>query len=283
MIFSFFRKNNTHNAQNTNCNPVSYSAVASSDVGSVRENNEDKVLFIKPYDKDVLQQKGMLGIVADGMGGHNCGEIASQIAVDVISKQYYQSKLEILEALEMSFISANQKIFKKAAKNENQKGMGTTCTAVVLHQRDLYLAHAGDSRAYLVNKNSVKKLSTDHTYVQFLLDNGVINESQMSNHPERNVITKSMGTQKTLIPDILKFENILHEDDLIFLCSDGLYEYIKEPEIQEYVLNNSIFDAAEQMIQVAKTRGGHDNISVLIIKQSAPENENLLSVTQEMK
>lgn len=282
MFFSFRRKNNLPSPQKTNSNSIVYNAAASSDVGAVRENNEDKVLFVKPHDEKILIKRGLLGIVADGMGGHNGGEVASQMAVDLISKFYYESKIDIEKALRKSFIKANQTIYNTSLSNLSRRGMGTTCTAIVIHERNLYLAHVGDSRAYLVNQSKISKLSTDHTYVQSLLDNGLIEQQDISCHPDRNIITKSLGTQKTVQPQIQSFHNLLSEDDLIFLCSDGLYEYIKDEEIQNILGKLSISEAADKLVSIAKERGGHDNISLLIIEQLSKKRSESIHSTQEI-
>jgi len=267
MFFSFCRKNNVPRSQKTNTKSIVYNAAASSDVGAVRENNEDKVLFVKPHDEDVLLKKGSLGIVADGMGGQNGGEIGSQMAVDHISKYYYESNIDSKKALKKSFVNANDRIYNASLKSQSLAGMGTTCTAVVIKGKDLCLAHVGDSRAYLVNSKNITKLTTDHTYVQSLLENGLINEQEVESHPQRNMITKCLGTQKSISPELRFFHNFLNEEDLILLCSDGLYEYFKESEIQTFLTQYSLSDAVEHLVSTAISRGGHDNISALIIKQ----------------
>ncbi|MEM6802965.1 MAG: Stp1/IreP family PP2C-type Ser/Thr phosphatase [Bacteroidota bacterium] len=251
-----------------------YKAVAATDVGSVRDNNEDYLLFSRPFDKGIRNSHGCLALVADGMGGHSSGEIASKMATEIISRSYFDSKYGILEALRKAFEKANKAIYQKAAKRPRLKGMGTTCTALVLRENHMYLAHVGDSRAYLLKGNRLIQLSTDHTYVQHLLDSGQISHKESLSHPQRNVITRAMGTSPKVDAEYQQLSHTFEEGDRLLICSDGLYEYIQEQELGQILSGKNMNELAQMLISIAKKRGGHDNISVLIaeaIKTSSGE------------
>lgn len=243
-----------------------YKAVADTDVGSVRDNNEDHLLFIRPFDKKIRKTRGCLALVADGMGGHSSGEIASKMATEIISRTYFDSKLEPLEALKKAFDKANKSIYQKAGKRSRLKGMGTTCTALVLKENQIYLAHVGDSRAYLLKGNELIQLSSDHTYVQHLLDSGKISHKESLTHPQRNVITKAMGTSPKVDADYKQISYDFEQGDRLLICSDGLYEYIQDQELGKILGGENIGELAQKLISIAKQRGGHDNISVLIVE-----------------
>lgn len=270
MIFSLFKKFGSARAKGNlqNASTVDYKAYALSDVGMVRTNNEDNLIFIKPHDKEILQTKGCLAIVADGMGGHNCGEVASEMAIDVISEVYYKLDLNVEEALRKSVLNANKIIFNAGQKDGKRKGMGTTCTAVVLLGDQIIVGHVGDSRAYYVQGNQIKRMTKDHTYVEYLIAKGVVSEAERDSHPDGNIITKALGTHKLLDPDVFKIKYPFSVEAKILICSDGLYEYLKDDEMLRIVKNNDSSIAVKKLIQLAKNRGGHDNISALLIEQA---------------
>ncbi len=274
----FFRKNKKQAVSATETAPskFDYRAVAATDVGSVRKNNEDHLVFIRPFDVNIRNTYGCLAMVADGMGGHSNGEIASKMAADIISRSYFDASNKILESLKAAFEKANKAIFQKASRRPALKGMGTTCTAVVLLNKQIYLGHVGDSRAYLLKKGQMIQLSSDHTYVQHLLDTGQITKEEMLSHPERNVITKAMGTSAKIQADFAQLQLQFEEGDKLLICSDGLYEYVKKAELAQVVSSQSLNAASKTLIQLAKQRGGHDNISVLIVEtfQSSIDQSN---------
>lgn len=283
MAFLFRRKK--HKSQKMVEEPqvyIDYRAVAATDVGSVRDNNEDNLVFIRPYDKEKRRDKGCLALVADGMGGHSNGEVASHMATELIPRNYFDSRLGVLEALKQAFEKSNKAIYQKASKSDSSKSMGTTCTAVVLLQDRVYLGHVGDSRAYLLKGNKLEQLSSDHTYVQHLLDKGMISRDEALSHPQRNIITSAIGTNTKLHADYglqdVKFET----GDKLLLCSDGLYEYLSPEELKQIIGQYSLNDAAQSLIQMAKKRGGHDNISVLIVEAVPAESEEINKETQKL-
>ncbi len=261
---------------------LDYRAVAITDVGSVRDSNEDHLIFIRPFDTTIRNSHGCLALVADGMGGHSHGEIASKMAADIITRHYFDTNYSVLEALKRAFEKANKAIFQKAAKNPKLKGMGTTCTAIILLQDQLYLGHVGDSRAYLLKENQALQLSKDHTLVQHLLDTGRITEEESLSHPQRNIVTRAMGTSAKVKAEVSLLPVPFEVGDKLLICSDGLYEYIKPPELKAIIQQYSLNEASRTLIALAKQRGGHDNISVLIVEAFAADTAQIAKQTQKI-
>lgn len=261
---------------------IDYRAVALTDVGSVRDNNEDHLVFIRPFDKQVRRSHGCLALVADGMGGHQNGEVASQMAVDLISRNYFDAKTPGVDALKRAFEKANRAIYDFAQRSKTgKKSMGTTCTAVALIRQRIFLAHVGDSRAYLLKGEKLIQLSNDHTYVQHLLDVGKITYQESLSHPQRNIVTQAMGTNPKLKGDFMEMKTSFEEGDKLLVCSDGLYEYFKDEELATILSSYELHKAAQSLIELAKKRGGHDNISVLLAETFASQPGSSLKETQK--
>ncbi|MEL6988566.1 MAG: hypothetical protein AAGK97_12145, partial [Bacteroidota bacterium] len=151
---------------------------------------------------------------------------------------------------------------------------------VVMQNKDLTIVHAGDSRAYIINEEAIKSLTTDHTYVEHLYQNGLISKEEKDTHPNRNIVTKVIGTQKSLEPEIIQIKNAFLHQSKLLLCSDGLYDYLSDAEMMEMVNAMDKASAAELMINTAKQRGGHDNISVIIVERVG---KNLIEETKKTK
>ena len=270
MDFLFRKKRHNHQSKSKQKlkpeHVQDYRAVAATDIGSVRTNNEDQLVFIRPFDLNVRRDKGCLAIVADGMGGHSSGEIASQMAIDIISRQYYDAKTEKIDSLKKAFEKANKAIFKLANERTELKGMGTTCTAIIMKEGELVLGHVGDSRAYLLKGKELIQLSNDHTYMHYLLSQGMISQEEALSHPDRNIITQAMGTSPKLKADYAYLDTRFEPGDRLLLCSDGLYEYVQQDELQALMTTHALNDLSKSLIKLAKQRGGHDNISVLVVE-----------------
>ncbi len=240
-----------------------------SDLGNIRTNNEDMGLFFRNASEEVIREKGYLLIVADGMGGHQAGEVASNLAAETVSQLYFhgpdQSGIE--KQLSKAFVAANEKIYGLSGSNAAYRGMGTTCTAVVVVNQAIYFAHAGDSRAYLVKDGIISQITEDHTYVQELVKSGEITAAEADTHPKRNILTNAMGTKPTLRVDSARYELAFEQDDRLLLCSDGLYDYLSAEEIRVMLERHSLQDAATSLVNEAKRRGGHDNITVVIAER----------------
>lgn len=239
-------------------------AVVVSDLGNVRKNNEDTGLFVRLADEGIRRIKGYLLLVADGMGGHLAGEVASQMAAEIVNREYFQNRDTIEKSLFQALQSANQQIFAESRQHDRFRGMGTTCTVIVVHQHQLYFAHVGDSRAYLFKQGQFIQLTEDHTYVRELLRMGEITEKEAMTHPDRNVLTQAMGTKAEIKVDIGRCMLPFDPGDRLLLCSDGLYEYCREDDFIRVLNQPSLADAADELVQLAKFRGGHDNITVVL-------------------
>ncbi len=238
-----------------------------SDVGKVREINEDAVFLSDAYPNGLR-----IAIVADGMGGHLAGEVASQTAIDTIMEQLHHklsenNSIESLEnALKLGIMESNSKIFQQSKEDIQYRGMGTTVVTAIIDSDWIILGHIGDSRAYLVNPTKIVQLTKDHSLVNELLRNGQITEEEAENHPQKNILTRALGTD-----EIVKIDHsVIHweKDDTLILCSDGLTNRVNDQMILDYV-NNDDFSAqevADQLVNLANQAGGEDNISVIIIR-----------------
>ncbi|RYY52776.1 MAG: Stp1/IreP family PP2C-type Ser/Thr phosphatase [Chitinophagaceae bacterium] len=245
--------------------------VVLSDLGMIRTNNEDLGLFVRNASEEIIRRKGYLLVVADGMGGHQAGEVASRIAAETVSGEYFHTGInDIPKSMEKAFRVANEKIFSMASSDAACRGMGTTCTAVAIVGGQVFFGHAGDSRAYHIRSGQVTQVTQDHTYVQELVSLGEITAEEASRHPKRNILTNAMGTKPSLRVDTGLDPLDFGFDDRILLCSDGLYDYIGDHELGEILQGHTLQDAAEKMVAEAKRRGGHDNITVVIAEKINP-------------
>ena len=235
------------------------------DVGRKREHNEDNMAHVIPKDPQVMARKGALFIVADGMGGHAAGEVASEIAVDAVTNVYYQDDSDdVATSLLHAIKRANALIHQRAAENMLRSGMGTTCIAAVLRGNMAYIANVGDSRAYLVRGGQVRQVSQDHSWVAEQVRAGLLTEEQARNHAQRNVITRCLGTQADV--DIDVFPEPLEENDALVLCSDGLSGYISDADILKTVEQAGPQESVYHLIEQANENGGPDNITAIVVR-----------------
>ncbi|MFQ5571974.1 MAG: Stp1/IreP family PP2C-type Ser/Thr phosphatase [Rhodothermales bacterium] len=248
--------------------PVPFDVMASvqTDVGCHREVNEDAIRFVKPSESERGEAKGMLALVADGMGGHAAGEVASRMAVDIISRLYYESDKQPTEALDEAFHAANKAINEAVHNDAALEGMGTTCTAVVLHKGRAISAHVGDSRLYLIRNGSIYIMSEDHSLVREMVKNGVITQEEARRHEDKNVILRALGIQPEVEVAMWSQPFRVQIGDQLLLCSDGLSDLVEDDEIKQAVLAADPHGAGQHLIALAKERGGYDNISVGILR-----------------
>jgi protein phosphatase len=246
---------------------VDYEVAASvqTDVGCVREINEDSGRFVRPNDPEVLKEKGVLLVVADGMGGHSAGEVASGMAAELVPRLYFESKDEAQDAFKKAVEEANRRIHAASLEDESKRGMGTTCTALVLLDGQAFAAHVGDSRLYMLRDGKVYLLTEDHSAVMEMVKLGLITMEQARHHEDKNVILRALGTTPEVEVSMLKPFSVRVGDQYL-LCSDGLYDLVPDDEIErELSANHDIHAAGERLITLAKARGGHDNITVGIV------------------
>lgn len=237
---------------------------AHTDLGRIRENNEDKFDFFEPEETELLAVKGCLYAVADGMGGHASGQIASELALKTIAKTYYADPNEdVAESLTAAIRAANAYIYDAAQLVTERNGMGTTCTSLVLRDDEIYVGHVGDSRIYLIRDGELRQVSEDHSWVAEQVKRGALTEEEAQCSPFRNVITRSLGAAPDVEVDIYREE--ARAGDLLLLCSDGLTGYVSNDEILDLATAWSPSLAAMKLIDRANDNGGGDNVTALIV------------------
>lgn len=245
---------------------LSISVSLQTNPGCVRDINEDAGCFFKPSDPILLESKGILTVVADGMGGHSGGEVASQLAVEVINRVYYDLDKTRAEALREAFEAANQEIYQASVADKNLEGMGTTCTALVLCDGSALAAHVGDSRLYLLRAGEIYLMTEDHSAVMEMVKLGIISVEQARHHEDKNVIVRALGTAPEIEVSLWDSPLTVRDGDRFILCTDGLYDLVEDKEIRDLILSaTDDHTASEGLINIAKRRGGHDNITVGIV------------------
>lgn len=238
-----------------------------SDVGRVRENNEDSYLYWEAESEDEFRRKGRLAVIADGMGGYEGGQEASRLAVETVRAVYDKFLSDDPQAvLTEAFTVAHERIQSFAEQHPQFHGMGTTCTALAVLGRQLYCAHVGDSRLYLVRDGEASRLTRDHSYVGRLVENGIVRSEDAETHPQRHILTAALGSGVQVAADISQQPFILQEDDGLVLCTDGLWGLVNEREVACVIDENSPGDACRELVKTALRRGGPDNITVLVLR-----------------
>jgi serine/threonine protein phosphatase PrpC len=237
---------------------------AKTDLGRVRENNEDKFEFFVPEDEDTLALKGAFYAVADGMGGHSAGQIASELALKTAIKTYYaDSSPMVVESLKAALQSANALIFDTARAIIDRQGMGTTMTALVLRGEEAFIAQVGDSRCYRLRDDKLQQITDDHSWVNEQVKRGAMSREEAEFSPFKNVITRSLGNAPSVEVDV--FEQELQRGDVFLLCSDGLTGEVSDDEIRDALRKSPPSNAAWDLVELALEHGGRDNCTVLIV------------------
>ena len=227
-----------------------------SDAGNVRELNEDYASFIE-------DERFKIYLVADGMGGHNAGEIASKLAVKSIIRYLLEHSEEDEDILLNAVKYANNEIYEISQKNDKCKGMGTTITGCFIKGDMIQVVNVGDSCCFSIKDNEIKKVTKDHSWVQELIDAGAITEEEGRVHPKKNIITRALGTNSSVKIDIFNIDK--NESSMFLLCSDGLSNEVQKEEMVEIVNRyKNVNEACEKLVDLAKARGGKDNITVLL-------------------
>lgn len=235
--------------------------------GKIRKHNEDScAIFQTP--------NGLLSVVCDGMGGHLGGERASKLALEKIGEYMSSQRFDLAklnDALDQSFALAHSAIAYEAEKNPLLQGMGTTCVAILFHPDATFCAHVGDSRLYVFRNNELIRLTKDHSFVQDLIDKGIITEAEASYHPKRNIIERALGSDDAQ-PDIANLGRVLQNlrvGDVFLLCSDGFSNELDDVEIKNFLENDSLVleEKMERMMEHALQAGGKDNITIQLIEK----------------
>ena len=235
------------------------------DEGLVREHNEDYISWIIEYG---------LVILADGMGGHNAGEVASELAVtsitdaleEVLSPEIKDaSDMDYKEAVHQAVVFANDEINQHAKKHPECTGMGTTVVMTLFHDSKVILACVGDSRIYRFRKGELQQVTTDHSLVQEMIDNGYMSEEEAMNSTNRNLITRALGIAEEVKVDVTQSD--IEKDDIYLLCSDGLSDMIDDKQIFSVLVKTrlDLERASHELVKLAKDHGGHDNVSVILV------------------
>lgn len=229
-----------------------------SDIGKVRNLNED-----------VAYASGELGLflVADGMGGHNGGEVASQTALTELLKACAWDQIRTPEDLEEPLNRVNRAVWEKSRTDPALRGMGTTLTMAKVVGTDVLIGHIGDSRAYVVNpRGELRQVTKDHSLVEELVRTGSLSEGEARVHPHRNFLTRALGTQPNVKIDVIRFR--LNPGDICLLCTDGLIREIEPEEIGKIIVAApDLQAAADELVNLANARGGHDNVTVVLFAQ----------------
>jgi protein phosphatase len=248
------------------------------DIGLVRTLNEDSVAWVTPHDENVAKSRGSLALVADGMGGHAAGEVASAMAADMIRRLYYDLDGTIPQVLSHAFQAAHRAILEHAERHPECKGMGTTCTVLAFHGDAAWLAHIGDSRAYLLRGHTLTQLSQDDSLVAKAVRDGTMTQEEADHSPMHNVILQALGTSQQIKPLIGAKGLPLEFGDVLILCSDGVSNLVPDVKIAEIAGRLPPQEACDALIEAALAAGGHDNASLGVFTvaeaaepKSAPE------------
>ncbi|GGM21016.1 serine/threonine phosphatase stp [Paraliobacillus quinghaiensis] len=232
------------------------------DQGKVREHNEDIGGVF--YNKDNQQ----LSVVADGMGGHKAGDVASQMVIDYLSEKWKEStflmtKEETEKWLSHSIQEVNQQVYRYAQENVDYAGMGTTVVAVLFAADFISVAHIGDSRCYLYHNQALRQVTEDHSLVNELVRTGQLSKEDAEYHPRKNVLLKALGTDEEIIPDVNTEEWYL--SDRLLICSDGLSNKVTDKELEDFLEKDiTLEEISQQLVDLANERGGEDNITVVL-------------------
>ncbi len=235
-----------------------------SDQGRIRKNNQDAWGKFPKNNVNISTVPGQLFVIADGLGGHKAGQVASQLAIKTLEqkfrmKQKNRQPLDLREAVKKT----NRHIYQSAATNRELTGMGTTCSALLLTEKEATAAHVGDSRIYLITKDRIQQLTQDHTHVGELERQGILTKEEARNHPERSVLTRAMGTFSDIPVDLI--EHIPVKADTYFLlCTDGLAN-ISSDELHRTILKSNPQTACDKFISLANKRGGEDNATAIVV------------------
>ena len=237
-----------------------FSCAARTDVGVVRSGNEDSYLM--------LSERGLF-IVADGMGGHAAGEVASDMATRIIAEEYRpvrgMSDDELMSQMIGAIRASNEAIFRRTLSEHDKRGMGTTVTVMHLLPRRYLIGQVGDSRAYLLRGGVLSQLTKDHSYVQEQVDAGRLSPEEARVHPYANVITRCVGSSSDVVPDL--FFGTLEAGDLLLLASDGLTGMLEDEDVQKIMASDlPLEDMVDALIAGANHRGGLDNVTCILVR-----------------
>ncbi|MDI6601398.1 MAG: Stp1/IreP family PP2C-type Ser/Thr phosphatase [Thermoanaerobacteraceae bacterium] len=238
---------------------------AVSDIGMVRDKNEDSFYISSCSDPYKLY------IVADGMGGHNAGEVASSLAVDTV-KQFFDKHYESLQKtdemiekfMREAIANSNACVLNESQLHLDESGMGTTMTLLLIENNKFYIGHIGDSRAYLIRDNTIEQITEDHSLVTQMVKEGKLSVTEARYHPLKNIITRALGIDLDINIDV--YIRDAKQGDIVILCTDGLSNMVTDAEILEEYTKNDIVTASNNLVKYSNARGGYDNITIVVVK-----------------
>ena len=258
---------------------MKHMAYGITDEGEKRDNNEDSFLIVK--DKNLY-------VVADGMGGHNAGEVASSKAVQLVNEHLTHTRISLMQSdrnlikkeLTEAILVAHTFILDEAKSRKEYKGMGTTIVAAFLHDHMLHTCHVGDSRAYVINANSIKQITDDHSYVGELVRNGKMSNEEARHSNMKNQITQALGSPYSVKPEYNSCS--VDEDSRVLLCSDGLWDMLSDEQIQKTVMTDEpLEDICTGLVKKANQAGGKDNITLILINQYRETTSGTIILNQQ--
>ncbi len=235
------------------------------DIGKFRDENQDR------FRVSMIDDNTSVAVVCDGMGGAKSGGLAGDIASDIVYERLclsYRADMEpksVKSLLVSAFSAANSVVYRRSHEEEENRGMGTTCVAALVHNDIASIASVGDSRAYLLNESGITQITNDHTVVEYLHSKGVINEDEMRSHRMKNLITRAIGIEESV--DVDYFEIDIPHGSVILICTDGLTNYCSDELIYSIVYKRPLEQATNELIEYSNTRGGKDNITVVLISR----------------
>ncbi len=243
---------------------------AKTDLGRVRENNEDKYEFFLPEDEARLAAKGLAFVVCDGMGGHEAGQIASELSTKTFLDVYLNLPSTDVEfALRTAVAAANRFVLDVARAVPSRRGMGTTLSALLLVQGQGYIAQVGDSRVYRLRGGQLEQLTHDHTWCEDMVRMGALSREAAEVHPNRHMLTRALGAEEAADPDVFTFA--LQEGDTFLLCSDGVTNHVDDAAIRDLLSGHSPAEACWKLVGAALVGGGSDNATALVVRLDALE------------
>lgn len=237
---------------------------SSTDKGKVRSSNQDAVVT------GLFSDGTVWAIVCDGMGGASGGNIASRLAVEYLSaslKSGYRANMgesSIKNLLETAIYAANIRVFDKSRENSELNGMGTTVVIAIATEKEAYFSHVGDSRAYLIDENNITQITRDHSIVQSMIEEGKISAEEAKHHPRKNVITRALGVDESVVPEFTVCD--FKENEKILLCTDGLSNFVDANDIKGILIKDGSDDYSKQLVDLANDNGGGDNITAVVIQ-----------------
>jgi len=239
---------------------------AVSELGRVRDINEDNFLFLNPQSPFLLAQRGALYAVADGMGGHASGQIASELALRTFFDHYYADPetASAEAAMYHAYSEANSVVYSTGRGVTSREGMGTTLASLAIIEKQALIGNVGDSRVYIIHGRNVAQLTQDHSLVAEQVRQGILSAEEATASPFRNVITRCIGNEPSIEPDLVWQD--LQPGDILLLCSDGLSNLVKPEEMTKALAEGSPSEAARRLVNLASARGAPDNVTCLIVK-----------------